>query len=246
MKKELFGLLLALLVLLSLPAAAFADDPPIEVSLEGAVFTGEGKMNFDARSTIRSQLSGLQPGDTMILHIPVYNDNAETTDWYMKNWVQESLEDKSANHNTEGGGYTYRLIYTGPGTTGGGDVLYDSERVGGDDPVPGREGLHEATGSLEDYFFLDTLRTGQGGEVVLTLSLDGESQGNDYQDTLGILNFQFAVEMGDTDHPNVVKTGDPFDLGPFYLVMFVSGLVILYLTLDAVTDRIYGYDRKRG
>lgn len=245
MKKYSIGLLLVLVFLLSMSSLAFADDPPIEVTLEGAVFTSEGKMNFNPTDTIRSQLSGMQPGDTMILHIPVLNQYEKATDWYMKNWVQESLEDKSANHATEGGGYTYHLTYTGPGTSSTGDVLYDSERVGGDTILGEREGLHEATASLEGYFFMDSLQPNQGGEVVLTLVLDGESQGNDYQDTLGILNFQFAVEMGDANR-TVVKTGDPFDLGPFYLVMFISGIVILYLVLDAVTDKVYGYGGKRG
>ncbi len=244
MRKFSIGLLLVLIMLLGMSTLAFADDPPIEVTLEGAIFTAEGKMNFNPTQTILAEMRGMQPGDTMILHIPVLNQNGKAVDWYMKNWIQASLEDNSANSATEGGGYTYRLTYTGPGTSSSGDVLYDSERVGGDVILDNREGLHEATASLEGYFYLDTLQPNQGGEVELTLTLDGESQGNDYQDTLGVLNFQFAVEMG--DERTVVKTGDPFDLRPFYLVMLISGLVILYLVLDAVTDKVYGYDRKRG
>ena len=244
MKKFSIGLLLVLVMLLGMSTLAFADDPPIDVVLDSAIFTAEGKMNFNPTQTILAEMSGMQPGDTMVLHIPLLNENGKAVDWYMKNWVQESLEDNSANSATEGGGYTSHLTYTGPGTSSSGDVLYDSERVGGDVILGNREGLHAATASLEGYFFLDTFQPTQGGEVVLTLTLDGESQGNDYQDTLGVLNFQFAVEMG--DDRTVVKTGDPFDLRPFYLVMLISGLVILYLVLDAVTDKMYGYDRKRG
>ena len=134
MKKFSIGLLLVLVMLLGMSTLAFADDPPIDVVLDSAIFTAEGKMNFNPTQTILAEMSGMQPGDTMVLHIPLLNENGKAVDWYMKNWVQESLEDNSANSATEGGGYTYHLTYTGPGTSSSGDVLYDSERVGGDAP----------------------------------------------------------------------------------------------------------------
>ena len=44
------------------------------------------------------------------------------------------------------------------------------------------------------FFSLDTLEPGENGTVNLTVGLDGESQGNIYQDTLAKLMMNFAVE----------------------------------------------------
>ena len=70
------------------------------------------------------------------------------------------------------------------------------------------EGLKEATSSLKEYFYLDTLSRNQSGVITLEVALDGETQGNDYQDTLADLQMEFAVELRDTpdnppgDNPN--------------------------------------------
>ena len=113
-------------------------------------------------------------------------------------------------------------------------------------------GLKEATANLEDYFYIDTLDINQTGTVRLTVSLDGETQGNDYQDTFAKLQMRFAVEVPQTgtntttNRTTVVKTGDDYNINPFYIAMLISGLPFLYLALDAVTDRIYGRKGRTG
>ena len=74
-------------------------------------------------------------------------------------------------------------------------TLYSSENVGGDGKggLP-EQGLHEATDSLEDFFYLDTLDAGGEGLITLKVCLDGETQGNAYQDTMAKLQMNFAVE----------------------------------------------------
>jgi hypothetical protein len=47
---------------------------------------------------------------------------------------------------------------------------------------------------MDDYFFLGTLSKGETGKVVLNVSLDGETEGNAYFDTLARLALKFAVE----------------------------------------------------
>ena len=171
-------------------------------TLQGAdnwyvTFTSGKKMESNFKSSnITDVIYGMQPGDDAVINIDLSNTYGESTNWYMYNKVIKSLEDRSYNSQTEGGAYAYRLVYTSP--EGKETVLFDSDRVGGENLIHGREGLNQATDTLEDYFFLDDLSTGQKAHIRLTVALDGETQGNDYQDTLADLQMQFAVELGAT------------------------------------------------
>lgn len=153
-------------------------------------------------ANINDVVSGMQPGDNVIITLKLKSENATATDWYMQNEVLYSLEDRSANKQTGGGAYTYRLVYTD--TSGERNVLFDSDTVGGesgetvDEMLANMgEGLRGATNALKDYFYLDTMYNGQGGTITLEVALDGETQGNHYQDTLADLQMVFAVELRD-------------------------------------------------
>ena len=157
-------------------------------------------------ANINDVVGGMQPGDNVIITLRLKSENAAATDWYMQNEVLYSLEDRSANKETGGGAYTYRLVYTDK--SGAQNVLFDSDTVGGesggtvDEMLAGLgEGLHGATNALKDYFYLDTMYNGQGGSITLEVALDGETQGNHYQDTLADLQMVFAVELRDALPP---------------------------------------------
>lgn len=196
-------------------------------------FTAESAMESNFRTAdMDDAVSGLQPGDTITFELDLKNENSTATDWYMTNKVLYSLEDRSANRGTAGGAYTYVLSYRDH--NGEETLLFSSDTVGGENISAGGEGLHEATGALEDYFYLDTLTTGQVGSISLVVSLDGETQGNDYQDTLADLQMNFAVELNVTPteeeqsrRTNIVKTSDESDLGGLFAAMTVSGVLLL-------------------
>ena len=206
-------------------------------------FTADKKMdaNFNANSVVDA-MSTLQPGDTAVFQVAAVNNYKEKTDWYMTNQILQSLEDKSKTAN--GGAYSYYLMYTDAGGTN--TVLSDSEAVGGEQ---GRKvGLHEATDNLENFFYLDTLDSGQKGLVTLRVTLDGDTQGNSYQDTLAQLQINFAVEIptetqgsdqrGDRLIRTAVRTGDETDLTVLYIAATVLGLL-------CVTTGVLGILAKR-
>ena len=191
---------------------------------------------------LNDAIYGIQPGDNVILAIQLKNANSATTDWYMTNEVLYSLEDRSRNAATEGGAYTYKLLYTAADGTE--TTLFDSDEVGGENVNGAGEGLHQATDALSDYFFLDTLKKGQSGKVTLEVALDGDTQGNDYQNTLADLQMNFAVELNETETTPAartpgtpgtpgrpVKTGDERTLTPFIIVACVTGTLFLLLAL---------------
>ena len=188
-------------------------------------------------------LRGMQPGDDATITLVTKYTYPGKTDWYMANDVIDSLE--NSVKTASGGGYTYKLTYKGPG---GSKTLFDSDTVGGDYKTDGG-GLHEATGALKDYFFMDTLASGESGTVTLYVALDGETQGNDYQDTLAELKMNFAVELpqegggnNDNNSPRpgrktIIKTGDEFMPIPYMVAIGAAGVVCLLLGIFGVRSR---------
>lgn len=239
MKKRWFASVLALLLAFT-PVMAHAEDftggDGWKVSFDGKKMTSTFK-NTD----IDDEIYKLEPGDTVDIHLALKNEYSKTTDWYMTNEVLESLEDTQSV--AEGGAYSYILTYIGPDGTK--DVLYSSEEVGGETKNASGEGLHQATNSLKDYFYLDRLKSGESGEITLKVKLEGETQGNAYQDTLAKLQMNFAVELVDesstpsnggnhsSDSTNsssgtrtkTVKTGDNSHILLFSILALVAGLV---------------------
>jgi len=240
MKKKLLCLLLALLLLCSISVFAFAE------ALAGDVtFTAGGRM-VEENFNVDQVFDALEPGDSASYTVYVHNQHPKTTRWYMSNEVLRSLEESASAGKILGGAYSYKLTWVGPS---GSQVIYDSTSddaqhvnfVGGDFGFDDRIGLHEATNNLEDYFFLDTLNSGESGVVTLTVSLEGETQGNIYQNTAARIQMNFAVELKDGKEGGgtAVRTGDDNNLTPYYIGMVVAGLLFLYLALDALTDRMY-------
>lgn len=240
MNKKIFSFLLIAALICSLTATAFAASGDI-------TYTAAGKLE-EVNFNVDQVFEGLEPGDNATYSVNVHNRNSKTTRWYMSNSVLKSLED---GYIIGGGAYTYILTYTGPrGTT---TKIYDStdranDYVGGEHgngtSVP--VGLHEATSNLQNYFFLDTLNSGESGVVNLYVALEGETQDNSYQNTAARIQMNFAVEPNNTNPTNrtAVKTGDENNLIPYYIGMVVAGLLLLYLALDAYTDKKFSQRRK--
>ncbi len=203
--------------------------------------------NFQSNQ-IQEEIYNIQPGDSVYFEVALTNKADFTTDWYMTNEVLSTLEE--SNNCAEGGAYTYILTYVDPEGTE--NVLYNSEVVGGEeDTTLEGEGLHQATNNLEEYFFLDRLQAGEGGSVSLYVKLDGETQGNDYQDTLARLQVNFAVEKvlteTITNHititerreitniiTNAPKTGDETPIALFSVLALGCGILLFVLALSAM------------
>ena len=248
-KKMILPLMLAAVVILGAPLGAMADTLKGGDDWSVKFTSGKKMVSTFKTSQMDDVLMGLQPGDSAEFEIKLSNEYDENTRWYMTNKVLYSLEDRSKNHDTAGGAYTYKLTYTNP--KGKVTTLFDSNTVGGEEISVAGEGLHEATDALEDYFHLDDLTKGQAGTIDLVVSLDGETQGNDYQDTLADLQMNFAVELGETTTPtssteetkksttsrSVVKTGDDSDLNRYYIMGGISGALLLVLGFVSLSTR---------
>ncbi|MBE6010373.1 MAG: LPXTG cell wall anchor domain-containing protein [Lachnospiraceae bacterium] len=234
-KRAVTGLALAAMMSLTVPAMAmsFTGDPNWSVT-----FNQDNNMeeNFKA-GQIQDVMNQMEPGDDATITLTLKNDNDTTTDWYMTNEVIESLEESAKV--ASGGAYSYYLSYND-------DVLYDSTTVGGEGTSKAGVGLHQATNALDDFIYLDTLKKGESGKITLKVALDGETQGNDYQDTLAKLQMQFAVELapeGTTVTKNnvinqtkVVKTGDQ-NMSPYAIAGGIAGVILLVLAIMSAKRR---------
>ena len=235
MKQKIRSFLLAglLAVCFAVPCAAesYTGSNDWKVNFNGDAM----ESNFQS-SQIDEAISGMQPGDTVTFTLAQTNTSSETTDWYMTNKVLQSLEDTQSSANS--GAYSYDLRYTD--ASGAVTVLYTSSSVGGEKQQSAGKGLNEATDSLDEYFYLDTLSSGQSGKVDLAVSLDGDTQGNGYQDTRARLQMNFAVELRSTSptkrilYSNLTpKTGDTTPI-VLSAVCGIGGLVLLILCLLSI------------
>ena len=235
MKHNVIRVLLTICLLCALMIPVFAEHYDSEQGWK-VTFTSGGKLepNFKA-SDFNDPVSKLQPGDDVDFTVSVVHANDETAAWYMTNEVTKSLE---RAHNASDGAYSYTLTYSGPG---GNKTLYDSKNLGGSGV---KDGLEEANAFLEEDIFLDNLSKGQSGTITLSVKLEGESQGNAYQDAEAIVLLDFAVEPTATTPTSpavsptptsrattVVKTGDDTNMAPPLAVMGISGLVLLILAI---------------
>lgn len=238
MKKKILCLAMMAVMVVGASTTVYADD------FQGAdgwyaEFDGNDiNSNFQSED-IADQMSEVQPGDSIELKVEIRNSASVETDWYMTNEVIQTLEEAN-NNRAQDGAYQYRLWYVaGDGTE---TVLYDSTTVAGTDS---QEGLHEATDSLEDYFYLARLANGGSGTVHLWVEVDGETQGNDYQETLAKLQMNFAVEEvaeGGTTTRTVtrtetVRTGDTAPVLYFSILALISGLVLFGAALYTMKNR---------
>jgi len=241
MKKRI----LCVLLLCTLLMTAFPAMAEVYTGSEGMTVTmnanGEIESTF-ASSDIDRALTALQPGDEITFTVTLHNNHKDTIDWYMLNVVLKSLEDNSI---ASGGAYEYNLHYVDPKGTD--TTLFTSGTVGGEKiAAADLEGLHEATSALKDYFRLGSMATGESGVITLRVALDGESQGNSYQDTIADLKMKFAAEFrNDTQRPPVVGTGDETNLLPYYLLMGGSGLLLLALAIVSLRARKAGKEQSK-
>ncbi|MCI9336127.1 MAG: hypothetical protein HFH93_01065 [Lachnospiraceae bacterium] len=209
MRKKLLTFILLAGMLVCAPGTVRAETLTSE---RNVTFTEDSKLSEDrTASDMNSAVYDLQPGDDITITLNLKNDNAAAANWYMTNEVLQSLEE-TAGSGAQGGAYEYELAYTDPAGTR--EILFTSDTVGGDNNGS-RIGLKAATSGLEDFLYLDTLNPGQRAVITLRVALDGETQGNDYQNTLASLQMNFAVDTTTVNTQTVNRVvdenGDPAD-----------------------------------
>ena len=252
MKKKIMAYALLAGMLFSASATVRAESHTAESNVS---FTGENTLAADYTSAeMNDAVYNLQPGDDITINLNLKNDNPSAANWYMTNEVLQALEE-TVGSSASGGAYEYELIYTGP--DGSQEVLFTSDTVGGENSGS-RVGLKAATSGLENYLYLDTIAPGQQGLITLRVALDGETEGNSYQNTLASLQMNFAVDTttvynetitevvdeegnpvpeNSSSRTEIVRTSDESNMLPFIIAAAVSGLLLLLLAILGMKER---------
>ena len=207
MRNRVLRLLLTLGLIAGMATQAYAVD---HAGSTDWLVTFDGKkmsQNFSSDTMADAFTNeSIQPGDTLTMRVNIRNDYNGKTDWYMSNAVVKSFEDTGTTAGTtQSSAYTYTLTYYPP--SGSSQLLYNNHDVGGDvrDYTTTR-GLGEATEGLKEYFKLDTLDYKDAGYLTLVVHLDGETEGNSYQDTLAKQKKKLAVELNEEEEPDTPST----------------------------------------
>lgn len=191
MKKKILCLAMTVIMAAGVHTTAFAKD------YQGADgwqvhFTGDKMESNFENKTVSDELAAIQPGDSIELKVQLKNSDKGETDWYMTNEIIQTLEE--AQESAEGGAYEYKLTYVGSDNTE--KVLYNSDTVGGEGSSKTGEGLKELGNSTEKYFYLGRLASNGTGTVHLTIGIEGETQGNGYQNTARKASYELCSGKG--------------------------------------------------
>ena len=154
----------------------------------------------------KATITDTLPGDTIEYSVDYINGSSSAANFYMSADAVKTLEEGAT---ATGGAYSYKITYTGSD-----EPLFDSETIGGDsdDSVDSVIGLNQVNGNEDSYFSLGSVAAGESGTVTVSITLDGNSQTNNYMDTLAELEIKFGAEPtseseGDSiiNHSSVVK-----------------------------------------
>ena len=231
-KKHLMIILLAsLTMILAASSMCYANSYSFKgsCSYDGKKITSDFSSDEWAAAQAR-----LQPGDSLTYTVTYKNNSNETTEWYMRNEVLQTLE--QAKDAAENGGYTYVLQNEGP--NGGKTTLFSNEKVGGEQAPgssapPDLEGLLQATNATKEFFFIQELKKGQSGKTHLKVVCDGETEVNDYQDTEAKDKKKVKTVVSH------VKTGDDSQ------ILLFAALMAAALIAAAIALILWRRDRKK-
>lgn len=173
-------------------------------------------------------LEGMYPGETRTETLTLVNNDYREMKFYMNSKVLDEF-----GNETSSGAIAYDFNFKING-----EDLFDG-LVGGEDNV--------GEGMMEDNILIATLAKGETATLEMSVTADGDTMDNSYQDASGLIQYTFSVEYDDeaVNEPQrvvntvvqtvtnriekAVQTGDPATLGLFGVLLGGSVVGIVYL-----------------
>lgn len=205
--KKIIIVITTLIIMLCSTATAFAAGT---VTYDGnaKAFIFEVGSEYSP-SDLFDSLKEVLPGDSLTQQITVKNDSS--------NEVKVKIYMRSLGANEDSADFLSRLHMT-VAKSSDNDMAYMFDAAS------------NQTDGLADWVLLGTLYS--GGEVNLDITLDVPLElGNEYQNAVGYLDWQFKVEEFpvESSDPKPPQTGDNSNLSLYIALMSVSGLALIIL-----------------
>lgn len=205
--KRVFTLLAAVLVLASMSVTAFAAGT-VTYDGDAKKFIFEPGSEYSP-TDLFTEYKDVMPGDSVRQDITVKNDssNGVKVKIYVRSYGahEDSVDFLSKLHLTVAKSENNEMAY-----------MFDAAA--------------DQTGGMTDWVYLGTLYS--GGEVNLILNLDIPIElGNEYQDAIGYIDWEFKVEELpiDPDDPEPPQTGDNSNLFFYEMLASVSAIALVIL-----------------
>lgn len=169
-------------------------------------------------------LEGMYPGETRSYTLTLVNDDYREMNFYMSSRIVDELaNDSYPSSGAAAFDFNFKI---------NGVDLFDG-LVGGEDNV-GKK-------MMEDDILIATLAKGEKAVLEMSVTADGDTLDNTYQNATGLVQYTFSVEYDDeVSAPQQVinrivknvKTGDPTTLSVFGALLGGSlvGIVYLFVT----------------
>ncbi len=200
--QRIFVLLAALVLLMSMPVNTFASGT-VTYDGEAKKFIFEPGSEYSL-TDLFTDFKGVMPGESIIQKVYIKNDvsNNVKIKLYMRSLgAQDGSEDFLSKLNLK--------------------VSQDGDSDLFDAPA-------DQTAQLTEWVYLGTFYS--GAEVDLNVTLDVPTElGNEYQDAVGYLDWQFKVEELpiEPDDPKPPQTGDTSNLQLYMALAVVSGFFLI-------------------
>lgn len=202
------SLLIVMTMLSSLSISAYATGK-VTYSADSDKFIFEPGSSHSP-TDLFTDYKGLMPGDSVKQDITVKNDSSYG--------VKVKIYVRSLGAHEESVDFLSKLHLT-VATAENNEMAYMFDAAA------------DQTDGMTDWVYLGTLYS--GGEVNLMLNLDIPVElGNEYQDAIGYINWEFKVEELPVapDDPVPPPTGDDFDLLFYVMLASLSGICLILLT----------------
>lgn len=235
MKKLLSGIILACLCMMLVVPVGALEEPIVE-------FDGTTSLKYNRdEDAFGTHFEGMMPGEERIQSITLKNTSDKEVHFFMSTEVIKVFED--ARESAKDGGYTVSLTLNQDGKE---TLIYGNRQEINAGGMTGN-GLYDMNGTLNDKFMIATLAPDKEAVVSLSVKLDGQSLGNEYQGLPGTFQFDFTVQYDDSEPQTViktitntikgetqtiikkVKTGDPTTIGGLIIALGLSAGAIVTL-----------------